>query len=67
MVQDPNETGEAHRRRMMTRDERAIDARDRVAKNLYDQGQRDNNKNMTYEQAQRIATKIAEKVEQNKK
>lgn len=65
-MQDPNETGEAHRRRMMTRDERAIDARDRVAKNLYDHAVKTGDNKMSYEQAQRIATKVAEKVERER-
>lgn len=58
---DLERDAEAQRRRMMTKDERAIDARDRVAKNLHDQNVRDG-KNTTYDEATRKAAEIANKV-----
>lgn len=57
---------EYQRRKMMTRDERAIDARDRVARDLHEQNIRDG-KRSTYEQCQRKMAEIAEKAERMKK
>lgn len=44
----------------MTRDERAIDARDRVAVNIYEQAKK-NGKDIPFDQAQRKASEIAHK------
>lgn len=49
---------EYQRRRMMTKDERAIEARDTIAKNLHEQNQRDG-KRTSFDEAQRKATDIA--------
>jgi hypothetical protein len=57
---------EYQRRRSMTRDERAIDARDRVAKDLHEQNQKDG-KRSTYEQCQRKMAEIAERAERDRK
>jgi len=46
---------------MMTRDERAIGAREDIAKALHEQNQRDG-KNTTYDEAHRKAEQIANKV-----
>jgi len=54
------QNAEYQRRRMMTRDERGISARDSVAKNIHEQNIKDG-KNTTYDQAHRKATEIAEK------
>ena len=51
---------EYQRRRMMTQDERTTTTRDIIAKNIYDQAQRDN-KRTTYEDAQRKAVEVIEK------
>lgn len=50
------DNAEYQRRRMMTKDEKAIDARDRVAKNLYEERQKQNSRE-TYEDCQRHVTK----------
>lgn len=60
-MQDRNkleDQAEYHHRSMMTPDERAIDARDRVAKNIHEQNQRDG-KNSTFDSALIKATEIA--------
>lgn len=51
---------EYQRRRMMTVDERKIDARDRVAINIHQQNIKEG-KNSTFDEAQRKATEIAHK------
>lgn len=53
-----DETAAEQRQRMMTRDERAIQARDMIAKNLHDQNVRDG-KRTTYEESHRKAQEIA--------
>ena len=58
--QELERNAEYQRRRMMSQDERCIDARDRVAKNLHDQNMRDG-KNTTFDEASRKATEIAHK------
>ena len=52
------ETAAEQRQRMMSRDERAIQARDVIAKNLHEQNMRDG-KQSTYEKAHRKAQEIA--------
>lgn len=49
------------RKTQMTPDERSMDTRDRVAVNIHNQNVRDG-KNTTFEDAQRKATEIANKV-----
>lgn len=49
---------EYQRRKVMSKDDRAIIARDTLAKNIHEQNQRDN-KRTTFEDAQRKATEIA--------
>lgn len=49
------------RKTQMTKDDRAADARDRVAVNIHNQNVRDG-KNTTFEQAHNQATAIANKV-----
>lgn len=49
---------EYQRRRMMTKDERAIDSRDRVAVNLHRQNEKDG-KNTTFADALKKATEVA--------
>lgn len=61
-----NSNAEYQRRRVMTRDERAIDARDRVARDLHEQNTRDG-KRSTYEDCQRKMAKIAELAEKQRK
>ena len=56
---------EYQRRKIMTRDERAIGARDGIAKNLHEQNVRDG-KHTPYEQAHREATKSCERVERRR-
>lgn len=55
------DNAEYQRRSVMTRDERAISARDQVARNIHEQNVRDG-KNTTFDEAQRKATDIANKV-----
>ena len=55
------DSAEYHRRSVMSKDERAIIARDEVAKNIHQQNIRDG-KNTTYDEAVRKATQIANKV-----
>lgn len=63
--QELESNAEYQRRRVMTKDEIATDARDRVAKNLHDQNVKDN-RGTTYEDAQRKAAEIANKVHREK-
>lgn len=53
------------RKTQMTKDEKVIDARDRIAKNLHEQNVRDNKKT-TFDEALRHCTKIAERAERIK-
>ena len=55
------DNSEHQRRKTWSNDERAIDARNRVAENIHKQNQLDG-KNTTFEQAQRKAAEIANKV-----
>ena len=56
---------EYQRRCVMSHDERCIDARDRVAKNIHEQNMRDG-KNTTYDSALRKATEVANRVHREK-
>lgn len=53
---------EYQRRKLMSKDERAIQARDGIARDIYKQEQLNGNSKATYEQAHRKATEIANKV-----
>ncbi len=59
-VWDLEQNGDYQRRRTLTKDERAIDARDRVAKNLHEQNQKDG-KNTSFDDALRKVSDIANK------
>lgn len=52
--------GEYQRRCVMSQDERSLDARDRVAKNLHEQNEKDG-KNSTFDEALRRVTDIVNK------
>lgn len=56
--EDLERNAEYQRRKIMSRDEKAIDARDRVARNIHEQNVRDG-RNTTFDEAQRKATEIA--------
>ena len=54
------------RKTQMTQDEKNMDARDRMAKNIHDQAIRDGKKS-TFDEAHRYATNLVEKIERKKR
>lgn len=62
---DPTNTAEYQRRRRMTNDERAIEARDTVARNIKEHNEK-SGINSTYDSALKKATEIANKVANQK-
>ena len=63
--EDLERNAEYQRRRVMTADERAFEARDRVAKAVHEQNMRDG-KNTTWEQAERKGAEIAERAKRQR-
>lgn len=60
------ETSAEQRQRLMNKDERALQARDLVARDIHQQAMRDG-RNTTFEQAQRKASQIAERASRDEK
>lgn len=59
------DNAEYQRRARMSRDEKTMISRDRIAGQIHEQNQRDG-KNTTFDQAHREATRIAEKFNRQK-
>lgn len=66
MPKDMKDDAEYQRKRTWSHDERAIDARNSLAKRLYEHEQKSGNSRATYDECHKRATEVAERHERKK-